>query len=413
MLLKHWWFYIWGYVVLQVEGPALEKFINLAIERGSYLWDAAWVGAALRVKVNIGGFWALRHIARKTGCRFVILRKAGLPFYYIRLRRRKMLAMGAVFFLVALYYMSSFFWFVQVKSTEELRYLDEDRILKVARFYGLYPGVAKGKVKLPWVENGIAANLPEIAYVVVKTRGTAATIEVVERNNLQKNYVDKRHANIIAAKDGVVTEILVLTGEGKVNEGDTVRKGQVLISGVIQPPIPEVTGTPGTGVPPQPPPILTRAKGLVRARIWYQADGEAPLVLTEGRLTGQSQTGIRVVIGNKTLELKGPRKPPYAYYQEQQTVKTLPRWRNIQIPVEVISTTYLEVKKVSRDLGLEGANQLAVDLAWKKIHKEIPQQSRIEHQQVEIMQAGPEKVRIRLTVETIEDIAEVMPFEGQ
>ncbi|MHB1125791.1 MAG: sporulation protein YqfD [Bacillota bacterium] len=414
MLLKQLWYFIWGYVILQVEGPALEKFINLAIERGIHLWDAARLGKTLRVKVNLGGFWALRHIARKTGCRFSILSKEGLPFFYMRLRRRKMLVLGAVFFLAALYFLASFFWFVEVRTTEDLHYLDKDRILKVARFYGLYSGAVKSKVNLTWVENGIAANLPEVAYVGVKVHGTAATIEVVERKKMPRDYQDKQPAHIVAAKDGVITEILVLAGDGKVNEGDTVRKGQLLISGIIQPPAPDANINPGANDPPaQHTPERTKAKGLVRARVWYQAYGESPVVVAEERMTGESKTAIHIVIGKKIMQIKGPQKPPYAAYRERQTAKTLPQWRNLHLPVEVISITYLEVEKTYRNLGIEGASQIALDQAWEKLRREIPKEARLENRQVEVIQKGQGIAKVRLTVETIENIAEDQSFDGE
>ena len=61
-------------------------------------------------------------------------------------------------------------------------------------------------------------------------RGTVLEVRVKEMERTPLEYTDT--ADIIAADDGVVTEILVLEGEALAQKGDRVKKGDVLIRGV-------------------------------------------------------------------------------------------------------------------------------------------------------------------------------------
>ncbi len=69
-----------GYVVILVTGEAPEKFVNMAASRGIQLWEITRVReGAILLKVRLNAVRALRHIARRTRCRFRIRRRVGLP----------------------------------------------------------------------------------------------------------------------------------------------------------------------------------------------------------------------------------------------------------------------------------------------------------------------------------------------
>jgi similar to stage IV sporulation protein len=80
--------FLLGYVTILVTGDAPEKFINMAASRGISLWDVARSGeGGIRLKVRLSAVKPLRHMARRTRCRFRICRREGLPFYFARLRQ--------------------------------------------------------------------------------------------------------------------------------------------------------------------------------------------------------------------------------------------------------------------------------------------------------------------------------------
>ena len=90
MLVLRLWNYMRGYVNVKVEGLALERFINMCIARGIYLWDIRRVNhTTLEAKIGIKGFKELRNIVKRAGCRVSISKKNGYPFWVHRLKKEK------------------------------------------------------------------------------------------------------------------------------------------------------------------------------------------------------------------------------------------------------------------------------------------------------------------------------------
>ncbi|KUK84102.1 MAG: putative membrane protein, partial [Pelotomaculum thermopropionicum] len=285
--------YLLGYVVILVTGEAPEKFVNMAAGRGIFLWDVFRKSdRAIMMKVRLNAVRPLRHIARRTRCRFRIYRRRGVPFHAAWLRRRKALALGAVLFLAALYLLSSFVWFIEVRGNEQLSAVE---VLEAAEEAGLCRGVPKWNIEAGRVEAKIQEALPLVSWTGVYIKGTRVIIEVAERT--VPGEEDRRPAHIVATKEGLVKEVLVLDGYPVVKEGDTVEQGQVLISGEIPPPAEETTPSGGEKPPgdvseAERQPRYVHAKGIVRARVWYEGYGEAGTVETGRRPTGRSASCV-------------------------------------------------------------------------------------------------------------------------
>ena len=396
-----------GYVEILVTGKAPERFVNMAASRGIYLWDITRVreGAVL-LKVRLGAVKALRHIARRTNCRFHFERRVGFPFLYKRLLRRKALALGVLFFLGALYFLSSFVWFIEVKGAERLAVHE---VLGAAAEAGLNRGMPKWRVEPGRVEAALEEKLPLVAWAGVYIKGAKVTIEVAER--VVPDAEDNRPSHIIATKAGLVKDVLVLSGYPAVKEGDTVSPGQVLISGEI-PPLEE---------PPKPgeeqkqgeeadkskkPSRFVHARGIVRARVWYDGYGEAKIVETGRRLTGRSETRVSIKFKGKEIILSGDQNIPYELYETETFVKTIPQWRNLEVPVELVTIKYFEAAEYREELGIEGARSLAGERALAEVAGLVPEEAGVVNRSLEEVQTGyPENiVRVKVTVETIEEI---------
>lgn len=404
MFLFKFWSYIVGYVIISVEGQNLEKLINMAIGRGINLWDTSLAKESYMVaKVRVSGFMALRHIARKLGCRLKIRGKRGLPFFYAKLGKRKMLAIGALGSILTLYVLSSFIWFVEVKGNDKI---SSAKIIDLARDNGLTRGVLKWQIDSDRIEKDLGNQIPQIAWISIEIKGIKAVIKIAEKVYGEKKELVKQ-AHVVAGKDGVIQEVLVLTGIATVKDGDTVKKGQILISGIIEAP-PEAKETEKLPLEEQKPtvePKFLKAEGIVRARVWYRGYGEAPIVEEGLRPTGNTASNLSIKIGTKEIVLKGPKVHGFKAFKKAKKVKKVPGWRNMTIPVEVITTNYYELAPYRENLGPQGAAQLATNLAKKKLVTQIPVRAKIVHQEVKKVEAGETNlVRVELIIETLEDI---------
>ena len=396
--------YLNGTVRIRISGVIPEKFINLCLARGILLWSITKrdsdddVYASLRLP----DFFRIRPLARMSQTRISVVGFAGLPFAVKRIKRRKMMVVGAVLFLVLLNLLSSYVWFVEVTGAKEY---SGDKIRSVAREHGLRPGVAREKVDLKAVENGILLNTPEIAWVGINVTGTRAVIEVVEKNYAKPE--DKSPAHIFAAKDGVITEVIVLAGQAAVKKGDTVKKGDLLIKGIAA--AEQQPATPGQPTIITLPDQYIRANGLIKARTWYESYGEASLVQEIPRRTGREVAAITVQVGERQFVLNRAPEQPFAHFETEVVHKKLPEWRNRSFPVESTISIFREVVTDTYEVTTEQARDLARSKALDTVQNVIPESAQVLSHQVEILKtAEPGIVRAKVTVETIEDIGQTI-----
>lgn len=404
--------YLVGYVSITVLGEHPEKFINMAAIRGICLWDIRRQGTGgIRVKVRLSAVRPLRHIARQTGCRFHAGTRRGLPFLWMRIRRRRAMLPGALLFVLGLYLLSSFVWFIDVTGNHRL---NKAEILAVAAAAGLHRGMLKWDLDPDRVEKAVREQLPGVSWSGVYVKGTKVTIQVVEATLPGKTAAGPSH--IVAKKAGVIKEMLVLAGHPAVKEGETVLPGQILISGIVPPPEePKSPDVPPGAAQPQPAPkepAYVHALGTVRARVWYEGYGEAPLVETGRRPTGRIETRICMKIGSREIILFGPRIIPFTLYEKDTSVKELPEWRNLRIPVELITEQYRELEDYRAVRDRESARRLAMQRAMQSVQGQMPPGDTILRRQfTDLMVKQPENlVRVKLFVECLEDIGVEKPF---
>jgi len=401
-VLTRLWSFIIGYVSLVVEGKGLEKLINMSVNRGLYIWDVKWLDSGKAfVKVRLSGIKALRHIAKRTGTRFKIMGRAGLPFSVARMRKRKMLLAGAIMCFFLIYAMSSFIWFVEVKGNKEI---PAEKIMTIAQDAGLAMGTLKFGFDKDGIEKYIRNEIPEVAWVGIKVTGTKALIEIAEKVIIPP--IDNSPANLVAEKPGLIQEIMVLNGKPVVNEGDMVKQGDVLITGIIRPELkPIENGELAEETPAPPEPIqYVRARGIVRAKTWYDGYGEGRLIDVGTKRTGCEAQVLSLRMFGKELILKGPKTPPFQEYVTNADVKKLPEWRNIRLPVEIVTTSYYEVVKYRDIIGISEAKSQAVREAVANARSKVPADAKLVREMFEEIQTRGNIIRVKAIVEALEDI---------
>jgi similar to stage IV sporulation protein len=412
------WSLMRGYVEIVVEGKQIERFINMAVSRGYNLWDISQPREnVLTARVDVSVYPRLRHIARTCRCKMKISRKRGLPFTAVKMRKRKMLFAGAVIFFLALYVLSSFIWSVEVTSSRELRTITEQQVLDAAARYGIKRGALRYAIDNRKAAEALEKEFMEVSWVGIEIRGTKVIIDVVEKIFPEEDE-RSRPGNIVAQKDGVIKEILVLSGEPKAAAGDTVKKGDILISGIIYPELPEEreekagedTGDEDDKEQPEEPRYVS-ARGIVRARVWYEAKTRVPLVQHKEELTGQKQQVVVLRIGEEEVTLKNQAKgKKYKHFRTDRDIKRLSLWK-YRLPVELVTTTYHQVEKVDIYLSMVEARSQAEEAAMKDISSSLPEGAEVVSRRTVITSANEKELRAKVYVETLENIARFVPLK--
>jgi len=243
---------------------------------------------------------AFRQWALQEGYPYRILDKQGWPFLWRRIKRSRPLLLGFLSLLALLYIFSAFIWTVEVKPGEPsgLKSLTPEEILSVARQEGLKPGALKTTLRLRELEEAIETRLPQLAWVGIEVKGSKAEIYAVERRDWPLQ--DETPAHLVAAKDGLIKEMLVIKGQARVKPGEVVKKGDVLISGLL--------------LEDKSIPLLVSAQGVVKARVWYEGEKTVEKKLKEKIPTGREAKVLFLKIGSRSVFLKG--RVPFTCYQE-------------------------------------------------------------------------------------------------
>jgi len=399
MLLLRLWNYICGYVIIKVEGHFLEKFINICIRRHFFLWDIKKLGSEeMTLRISIRNFKKLRPIAKKTHCRVSIITKRGLPFVIQKYKSRKAFAAGAAVFVAIIYILTSFVWAVEVSGNEKV---DTELILERLAVYGVKPGVLKYRIDTEKVANSMMMDVAELSWIGVELRGTKIKVEVAERSEPPELVPKDMPCDIVAAKDGVIDSIIAKIGDRVVKEGDTVKKGQVLISGTVK------LGREGLNSSTR----QVHAIGSVMARTWYEANCEVKTTLIEKERTGKKTDNYTLVLFNKEFRLF-PRKVTYQNYDREMIKKQLSIGDNFVFPFQITIDRFYENSIIEREISLDEAKRIASYKAYNEAIKNIPEEAKLENTYISFIEKEDGTFVANVIIECIEEIGITQKIGG-
>lgn len=372
------WNFLKGYVVIRVEGLSLEKFINLTVSRGIYLWGIKRQSyTSLTAKISISGFRQLRGISRKVRCRVRIVDKRGLPFIMHRYRKRKMLTAGIFIFLLIIYGLSFFIWSVEVEGTEKV---DPQEILFKLESLGVKPGAFKPHIDSMLLENQLIVSFPELSWASLEIRGSRAVLRVKEAV-LPPEVIDKdTPCNIVAAKDGIIEKMIVLDGQPAVKPGQTVRKGQLLVSGVIE--HPDTIGV-----------RYVHSMGQVLARTWYQETVHMSLKEPYRQRTGRKSE----------IKYLGWERFKIPYRKEEID------FSNFEMEIRqdgfIYTEIYYEVEEIQWSKNIAKLKAKLEETALAKVRKSMPPGAKIIDKKLKYDMIDNVKASAVISIEALEDIA--------
>ena len=346
-----------GYVVIEVSGFSVERFMNLATYKGVYIWDVRFEEGTTQMKVSAKAFRLLRGCARKTKCTIKIISKHGLPFWAFRYRKRKILLWGIVFFVLVMYTMSSFVWLIEVSGNEQIASSD---ILRQLSGGGLNVGVRKSKVDQSRLELILYTRFPEITWADIYIKGTKALISVAEALPEQE-FIDRTTpCDILAKKDGLIIGMAVSAGTPLKKEYDVVKAGEVLVSGKI------TAENDGVGQIYE----YIRARAEVWAKLYYEMTLFVPYTYTEKEYTGKKCQGYRLNFFNRNINLINAGNK-FVNYDKIVSHRQLNFGEDYPLPIIIITEQCREFVLVERIRDDEQAREIAERMVNSRIMREF------------------------------------------
>lgn len=378
------WDWLRGYVIIRIEGRALERFVNMAAAYRIELADVMMLGPGMMMaRTSVDGYRRLSPVLRASGCRAAIEEQVGAAFIVARLLRRRFLVLGAVLFLAALYGSSSVLWTIEVVGAEPL---EREQILQVLDTMGVGRWTYRHRVNCDAIRREITRSLLQLAWVGVELHGTRLTVRAVPKVAPQ---VPEGPVDIAASADAVITRLILLAGDAIVREGDTVVRGQAM-----------VRGRAGSDADDRP----IHARALVQGRVWRAGQARIPLTVEQRFRTGRAAD--QYVLRLARTELRLGRSGRFEAYDSEQFCKALASGRDGGSLVEVIRIRRHELRVELVQLSREQAYALAHDSALSAAMSQVPAQAVVTaiSEEVSDQSLMPEAVDVRIVVETLEDI---------
>ena len=78
-----------GMLRISVTGESYDRFLNLCANHGIALWNLEYHGNAYEMDISVQGFRMLRPLVKKSRTRVRIIRRQGLPVFFISLPEEK------------------------------------------------------------------------------------------------------------------------------------------------------------------------------------------------------------------------------------------------------------------------------------------------------------------------------------
>ena len=325
--------------------------MNMCRHHGIRLWS---IQGGERVFFSVGAkdYRRLPPLAYKSGVCPRIACRRGFPFWLFYVKRNLSFFTGMLLFFCLLNILSSFVWEITYRGQE--RY-SRETLGRTVEAMNVYPGMRRSRLNCDAIEKEIRRVHPDISWVSAEEKGSVLQISIKEGKEGVVHEAEKQPCHVTALYSGVVQEISVNRGTACVKKGDKVKRGQILISGIVPITDDSDTVTEKIGV---------AAKGAVTILVNKKKEKLIPVSYDKKVYTGRELKALEVELGGQSFSIRNPFKwlDNSHKYDIMTTVWTDRVIHPCEYPVDVRQAVYIEYdqKSASRttdELKKEG-------LAW-------------------------------------------------
>ena len=226
--MERWIRFFRSYVICQISGPDVERFLNMCRHRDITFFDMCREADGIRAGILVEDFKRIKPMAVITRTKIHIKRRRGVRFLLHRYRRRRGFVLGFLLFIVILSFLTSHIWAFEFEGNS--RYTDE-KLVKYLDTQRIRPGVRVSAISGSELEENIRLTFPDISWVSVQTKGSVLMIHLEEMIPPRTEQEDTRVPALVAACDGEIVAMVTRSGTPVTTLGQTVAAGDMLING--------------------------------------------------------------------------------------------------------------------------------------------------------------------------------------
>ncbi len=273
-----------NYYIIKIEGKYLDHYINRLIRLNVNLIDMKYVRNGILIKVSYDDYEKIKDIV--TINKFKIIKISGYRKIKIILKNYSIFFIFLFFSFIVLLFLFRITFFINVNGVSEdfkKTILDELNRASVSCYsfdksFDEYKDIAKS-IKNKYKDN--------IEWIEIVNNGISLDINIIPRkdNVLEKESIK---SNIVALKNGIIKDIISDKGQILKEREDYVKKGDIIVSGVIY--------RNGKAVD------IVDASAKVYAEVWYKVKVNSSYYV-DTRVIKYSKTNIYLDFLGKKIKL--------------------------------------------------------------------------------------------------------------
>lgn len=317
-----------GQIKLEVTGFGCNRLINIANRNNIILYNLKKLDDGYSFTISAKDYKYIKIYNDKINSNIKIIDKTGLPYYFYKYRKRKIFILCFLLFIMSIFIFSKYVWNISVVGNDSIT---KEELIKDVKDNFIALGTPKKNIDCNALEEELREKYTNIAWISCQVKGTNLIISIKETIPNKEPIAYNEPCNIVAYKDGIVTEIIANKGQKVVEKGDEVKKNDVLITGVINiyNQFDELIET-----------SYTSANGIVYGIVDYEYKDEINLQTTLKTYTGNNKNNYSINIFNTTINF--PKGKKYKYYDTIITSSNIKLFNDLYMPFGISKKTYKE-----------------------------------------------------------------------
>lgn len=261
--------------------------------------------------------------------------------FFRELKGRIGLLLGLVILLFTVNLSSKIIWKIDIDGNVNC---SEEEILSELKNVGLTLGTYIPNIDYDVLHNRILLNSEKLSWISVNITGNVANV-LVKENTRGKNLPLPTYTNVVAENDGYIASVKVINGKKIVSAGDVVKKGELLISGIID--------SQSQGI------RYEHATGEVMAYVNKEINIKVPYKSTKKIYTGNKYTDKDYKIFDFPIKFLSKYRNQAVLYDKIEKTEKVRLFNVYELPIETVSTMYYEYEEVPVVLSKQEATDIA------------------------------------------------------
>lgn len=232
--MKKLFLYLFGLVLVELRGTSPERFLNICRSKKIPIYDISKLvtkkGTVTCAFLRLKDYKRIRPVARKSHCIPYLKKRIGFPFFLHRFKSRIVFFAGTIYFLWFVWLLSCFLFDIRISGG----FLHtEDELLSYLKTQNIVCGMRRSDIDCAEIERRMRIDYPDIGWVSAELLGSKLLLRISETQAKQESTKGTEPVHLVAAADGIIEQLVIRTGRKMVSVGDVVRKGDILVSGVV------------------------------------------------------------------------------------------------------------------------------------------------------------------------------------